>query len=276
MFGRVTLTELTPDEDQQLRDLIDALRVVPDWVRLTSGLQPRLVPGSELAYDDRRAGNYQLSHAAWNAMLAAVSHLACLRDSLFRSTSPDRVEARIDIHGHAALVRGAVENASRVVWMLEPGDSDERLLRRLGMQWSESDSQASVRKLMGLPVKTRDERLRELTDLLPPATTDPDQVKSKRKAIKANSRYSSMVEAAGKHLPSGSSRQEFVWRTCSALAHGDFLGTLGYTDRKVLGEVSPGVMLANVSASVPLLTTGSQMAIGTMQEAWKLYARRTT
>jgi hypothetical protein len=62
---------------------------------------------------------------------------------------------------------------------------------------------------------------------------------------------------------------------CSALSHGDFRGTLGYTDRQVLAEISPGVALAKVTGSVPLLTAGSLDAIDTMKVALRLYGRRT-
>lgn len=266
---------MTSDEDQQLRTLREALEIVPDWVNLTGSPPPQLVPGCGLAYDDRRAGSYQVSHAVWAAMLAAVDHLACLRDSLFHWTGPDQVEARIHILGQFSLVRGALENASRAVWMLEPDDPDERLLRRLRLEWAESSAQAQVRELMRAPPgKSKDDRLKELTDLLPPATTDQDQINAKHKAIKKRPDYGTIVEAAGSHLSSGSSQQLFLWKTCSALAHGDFRGTLGYTTREVLPGPTPGTEMAQVTGSVPLLTKGSLVAIRTMKVALRLYGMR--
>ncbi len=270
---------MTPDEDQQLRTLGDALEIVPDWVRLTgspTGQQP--VPGSDLAYDDRRAHPYQVSHAAWAAMLAAVSHLACLRESLFHWTGSDQVEARIHTHGQFSLVRGALENASRAVWMLEPDDPDERLLRRLQLEWKESCQQDSVRDLMGAlmggPRKSTKDRLEGLTALLPPATTDPDKIKSKHRAIKNGPDYVIIVKAAGKHVPSGSSQHLVIWRACSALAHGDYRGTMGYTAREVHPGPTLGIALAQVTGSVPLLTIGSLVAIQTMKVALRLYGKR--
>ena len=153
-------------------------------------------------------------------MLAAVSHLACLRESLFHWTGSDQVEARIHTHGQFSLVRGALENASRAVWMLEPDDPDERLLRRLQLEWKESCQQDSVRDLMGAlmggPRKSTKDRLEDLTALLPPATTDPDKIKSKHRAIKNGPDYVIIVKAAGKHVPSGSSQHLVIWRACSA------------------------------------------------------------
>jgi hypothetical protein len=269
----------TPDEEQQLDTLRRALEIVPEWVRLTDIPQPPLVPGSDLAYDDRRTHPYRVSHAAWGAMLAAVSHFACLRDSLFHWSAPDRVDARIQTHGQFSLVRGGLENASRVVWMLESDDPDQRQLRRLRLEWAESRQQDFVRQLMG-PLgkgKSKKERLDELTALLPPVTTDPDQIKLKQKAIRDTPDYVIIVKAAGEHLPTGSSLQEFIWRTCSALAHGDYRGTLGYMAREVLPLPGPthGIELTHFTASVPLLTTGSLVAIETMKEALRLYGKRT-
>ena len=192
---------MTPDEDGQLRSPGDALEIVPEWVRLTgspTGQQP--VPGRDLAYDDRRANPYPVSHAAWAAMLAAVSHLACLRDSLFHWTGSDQVEARIHTHGQFSLVRGALENASRAVWMLEPDDPDERLLRRLRLEWAESGALEQVRQLIGAPGRNIDDRFDELTALLRPTAIDPDAIKSKPG-------YGTIVKAAGEHLPSGSAQQ---------------------------------------------------------------------
>jgi hypothetical protein len=268
---------VSPDEEQQLRVLGQALEIVPGWVTLTSSPPPQLVAGSDLAYDDRRAHPYQVSHAVWAAMFAGVSHLAVLRDSLFHGTGPNHVEAKIHTHGQFSLVRGALENASRAIWMLESDDADERLLRRLRLEWAESSAQAQVRALMGAPPgKSRDDRLKELTDLLPPATTDQDQIDAKQKAIKKKPEYGAIVKAAGSHVSSGSSVQLVLWRTCSALAHGDLRGTLGYTEREVLPGPTPGIALARITGSVSLLTYGSLVAIETIKVALKFYGKRTT
>jgi hypothetical protein len=271
----VSPDDVSPDEEQQLRTLGQALEIVPGWVTLTGSPPPQLVAGSNLAYDDRRAHPYQVSHAVWAAMSAGVSHLAALRDSLFHATGPDRVEAKIHTHGQFSLVRGALENASRAIWMLEPNDADKRLLRRLRLEWAESSEQAQVRELMGTPPgKSKDDQLKTLTDLLPPATADPDQINAKQKAIKERPDYRTIVKVAGSHVSSGSSIQLFVWKACSALAHGDFRGTLGYTEREVLPGSTPGIAMARITGSVSLLAYGSLVAIETMKVALKFYGKR--
>ena len=127
---------------------------------------------------------------------------------------------------------------------------------------------------MGGPRKSKKDRLDDLTALLPPATTDRDKIKSKHKAIKNGPDYVIIVKAAGKHVPSGSSPHLVIWRACSALAHGDYRGTMGYTAREAHPGPTPGIALAQVTGSVPLLTIGSLVAIQTMKVALRLYGKR--
>jgi hypothetical protein len=264
--------ELTPDEERQLRTLLERMAIVREWEVLTGSpaWEQQPVPGSELVEDDRRTHPFQVGHAARVAMLAAVSNLGCLRDSLFNQTAPDRVESWIHIYGPFALVRGALENASHAVWMLESDDREERILRRLRLEWAEWSEQEKVRKAMGAPpVRSNDEHFKKLTALIRSTAIDPSDIK------KANADYTTIVKAAGEHLDTGSTRQLVIWKACSALAHGEFRGTLAYAAREMLAEVSPGVGLNSVTASVPLLTAGSRDAIKTMKVALRLYGKRT-
>jgi len=261
---------VTPDDDQQLRRLGDALQIVREWESLTGGPAwlEQSVPSSDLAEDDRRTYPYGVSHAARAAILAGVSHLGCLRDSLFEWKGSNQVEARIHIYGPFALVRGALENASRAVWMLEPDDRDQRVLRRLQLEWAEWSQQAAVCKAMGVPVpRSNEDQFRKLTAIIQATAIDPS-------AIKSGAGYTTMVKAAGEHLDTGSTRQLVIWKTCSALAHGDFRGTLAYTAREVLAEHSPGIALASVTGNVALLTAGSLDAIKTIKVALRLYGKR--
>jgi hypothetical protein len=229
---------VTPDEDRLLRALGEALGVVAEWQGLAASPAgpPQPEDGSDPAADDRRTHPYQVSHAAWQAFLAAVSHLGCLRDSLFERDGPGKVTARIHTHGQFSLVRGALENASRVIWLLEPGDGDERVLRRLRLEWAEAAAQEQVREIVGQPGRPMVDRFDELSAMARPAGFDPA-------AIRRKPRYAMIVKAAGAVLPSGSAMSVLIWRTCSALAHGDVRATVGYTARDVGPEVSPGVPL---------------------------------
>jgi len=261
------------DEDRQLRSLLSALDVVGEWEGLTGGPAPsgawRPGEGSDLAGDDTSTHPYGVSHAAWAAILAAVSHLGCLRDSLFVRTGPDAFEARLHTHGQFALVRGALEDASRAVWLLEPDDREVRLLRRLQQEWAEVRDMEKVRQETGSPlVKSMDVRFAELSALAQRANFDP-------KVIKKTPDYTTIVRAAGRHVTSGPAMAVVIWKACSAIAHGELRGMLAYLTREVLGESSPGVALARVTSNILLLDVGVRAAIETTKAGFDLYVRRS-
>lgn len=261
------------DEDRQLRLLLGALRVVREWEGLTGGPTPSgmwdVKDGSDLAEDDRAAHPYGASHAAWAAISAAVSHLGCLRDSLFIQTGPASFEVRLHTHGQFTLVRGALENASRAVWLLEPGDRDVRLLRRFQQEWAEVRDMEKVRQETRTPpVKSMNDRFAELSASAQRANIDPN-------LIKKTPQYSTIVKAAGRHAASNPAAAVVIWKACSSLAHGEVRGQLAYLAREVIGESSPGVALALVTSNVPLLTAGAGAAMGLTRAALDLYIKRS-
>jgi len=260
---------VTPDEDRLYRTLGDALGVASEWEDLAGSPAgpPRPEEGSDLAADDVRAHPYQVSHAAWQAFLASVSHLGCLRDSLFEWDGPGKVTVRVHTHGQFSLVRGALENASRAIWLLESGDGDERVLRRLRLEWAEVNAQAEVREIVGQPGRPMADRFDELSAMVRPTGIDPA-------AIRRKPGYATMVKAAGALLPAGSAMHVLIWRMCSALAHGDVRATVGYTARNVGPEVSPGVPQVQVTGNVPLLANGALIAIEAARLALGMYRRR--
>ena len=260
------------DEDQQLRSIFRALGVVDEWESLTGGSVPsgkwRIEPGSDLAEDDQQSHPYEVSHAAWAALSAGVSHLACLRDSLFAQTGPASFQARLHTHGQFTLVRGALENASRAVWLLEPDDRKVRLLRRFQQEWAEARQLDEVAREMGKPTKGKAERLAKLSPLAQNANIDPD-------LIKKGPDYTTIVRAAGRHPRSGPAVAVVLWKACSSLAHGEVRGQINYLTKEVLGESAPGVALTKVTGNVLLLNTGVLVSMGITKTALDLYAKRS-
>lgn len=190
---------MTPDEDKLLQQLYSALRVVSQWESLVGTLSDgwKVNPGSDLAHDDAALPSHHLSPAAWSSISAAVSHLGCLRDSLFQDTGPNNVHARIHTHGQMTLLRGALENASMSIWLLQSDDRVERVLRRLQQDWDEAIQQESVREFMGQPRnKTEEQRLQELSNIATSAGADAAKIK-KRPG------YGAIVKLAGEHHPAG-------------------------------------------------------------------------
>jgi hypothetical protein len=84
-------------------------------------------------------------------MIATVSHLGTLRDSLFHQSGPNQIRAKLHTHGQLTLVRGALENASMVLWLLGSENSVERILRRIQKGWSERRELNVVREKIDSP-----------------------------------------------------------------------------------------------------------------------------
>ena len=176
--------------------------------------------------------------------------------------------ARLHTHGQFTLVRGALENASHAVWLLEPDDRQRRLLRRLQQESAETRQLEEVRREMGQPAKTKADRFAQLAPLAQRVGVDPA-------AIKKAPDYTTIVRAAGRHSAFGPARTVVIWKACSSLAHGEVRGQLAYLTKEILGEPSPGVAQARVTANVLLLTAGVHAAVGMTKTAFDLYAKQS-
>ncbi len=252
-------------EARQLREIAEALHKARQWDDLFAGPSDwtQVIPGSDLSGDDRATSPYQVSQAA------AVSHLQGLREILGVPKDPADFEMLLHTHAEFTLARGAFENASGVVWLLESDDRQERVLRRLRQVWAEMKDLDKVRELADLPApRPRAERLAELEALAQAASISP-------RALSERPGYATAVRAAGKYiLRRDPDTAEVIWKACSSIAHGETLGLYAYSARDVVGEVSPGVGLMRLTASVPLLRAAVMAAVATMPVARRLYARR--
>jgi hypothetical protein len=202
-------------------------------------------------------------------MLAAVSHLQGLREILGVPKNPADFEMLLHTHAEFTLARGALENASGVVWLLESDDRQERVLRRLRQVWAEMKDLDKVRELADMPApRPRAERLAELEALAQAASISPP-------ALRERPGYATVVRTAGEYiLRRDPNTAEVIWKACSSIAHGETLGLYAYSARDVVGEISPGVGLMRLTASIPLLRAAVMAAVATMPVARRLYARR--
>jgi hypothetical protein len=257
------------DEDRQLQSVFRALGTVAQWERLTGGSGPAApADGSDLAADDTSVHPHQVSHAAWAAISAAVSHLGCLRDSLFTRTGPAAFEARLHTHAQFTLVRAALENASHAVWLLESDDREVRRLRRLQQEWAESRQFDEVNREIGAPITGKDSRFAQLSPVARQAGVGPEK-------IKKTPDYTTIMRAAGRHIAAGPAMTVVIWKACSSLAHGEARGQLIYLTKEVLGQSSPGAALVRVTSNVLLLTAGVVAAVAMTKMALDFYAKRS-
>jgi hypothetical protein len=263
---------VTPDEEAKLRQLGQALDVVSRWESDVTGSQRgawQVAPGSELENDDKLTHPFNVSPVPWSAITAAVSHLGTLRDSLFQSTGPAEIRARIHTHGQLTLVRGALENASMAFWLLEDDQSVERIVRRMQEDWEEVRQLEVVRTEIGSPQsRTMADREKEMTDLLIKVGGDPSRLK-KRPG------YGEIVKLAGASQPTGAKMAFVIWKACSAVAHGELRGLIAYLRHTAVGSTQPGMQLNQVTGNTDLMSIGGMIAVDTTRQALRLYARRS-
>lgn len=258
------------DEEKTLRQLGAALDVAGEWQQRLTGHPDgyKAKPGSELADDDALAHPYMFSPVPWAAITAAVSHLCVLRDSLFLHTGPDEVQARLHTHGQLTLVRGALENSSMAVWLLQDDSFVERITRRMQSEWDEVRQLDTVRSEIGSSgAKTLQQREVELVALLQKIGADP-------KRLKKRPGYGEIVKAAGTCQPAGPKTAFVIWKACSSVAHGEMRGALAYLRPAVKESDVPGRFVGHITGHVELLSTGCLAAIATTKAALDLYERR--
>jgi hypothetical protein len=262
------------DEQQELRKLLELLERAKPWEELTGSPSEawQAQPGSALAGDDAKTNPYQLSHATWHALTVAVDHLHCLRNSLLGELKDDHLWVNIHTHAQSSLVRGAIENSARAVWLLGPAARLVRVRRRLSLELMDVRHSYRLRELAGAPARrTQDERAEQLRELAVAAGVPDSDVK---KALRSP-RYSDIVREAGELTVLGADLADIIWTGCSSMAHGDLSGTLAMLDKEILAR-DKGVAYALVTGSISGLYWSTAGAVLMTDQGFNLYRRRAT
>jgi hypothetical protein len=150
------------------------------------------------------------------------------------------------------------------VWLMD-SDRTERILRRLQQEWAEVRQLEEVREILGSPKpRTEDDRLKELQDLAAKAEADIAKIKNRPG-------YGAMVKSAGERVTTGPKLAHFVWKACSAIAHGEMRAMFAYLTVTPVAEAMPGVHVGQLTGNVQLLSTGGQVAIETTKVARQMF-----
>jgi hypothetical protein len=263
---------MSADEQQDLRKLLQLLERAMPWEQLTGNPSNewQVQVGSALAGDDAKTAPYQLSHAAWHALTVAVNHLSCFRDSLLGELKEDHLTARIHTHAQSSLVRGAIENSARAVWLLGPAKRQTRVSRRLALEAMEVRSSYRLRTLARAPAnRTQQERENQLRELAVAAGVPASDVK---KTLRSP-RYHDIVREAGDQMVLGADITEFIWSGCSSLAHGDLSGTLGLLNKEIVAR-DKDVAYTRVTGSISGLYWSTVGAALMIEHGFNLYLDR--
>ncbi|MBB2940470.1 hypothetical protein FB565_000174 [Actinoplanes lutulentus] len=256
------------DEQQQLHKLVEELSRVPLWTQRTSAPPPVVSPpGSALAEDDKHTGPYRMSYAVRFALTIAVEHLAGLRSSITDCATCAPHQVNLFLNSSYSILRGALENASRALWLMAPDESTERVRRRLCMQTGNIKQSDKFAELSGrshpAPKATRLARLQEIADqagLTGQSLSMPQ--------------YHEIVRAAGEAIAEGQGAHfEKLWKFCSGAAHGDEWASYGLQERGEIVLRSDGISY-QATASTAILTTVTTETAAVITCAFALYDAR--
>lgn len=268
---------MKPEDDKHLRLLLRLLEGVKEYED-----RPRAVavqPRSSLWGDDRKVHPYEVSQGISHALMVSVDHFHCLRSSLAQLNEGGESATVIRMHSQYTLIRGALENAARALWVLDHTNRVERLTRRLRLAYKETTDSHRVRRLVGAPTsRTLADRRDQIVCLLIAAGAPPDTAV---KTLRQSPGYGEIMADAGARLSVGSKPGtgavvcESIWRACSSLAHGDSLGSLNFLEREVI-ESDGRVALLQFTGSIPLLAQATFVAVKMLERAFEVFEERAT
>jgi len=266
-------------EEQHLRLLLRLFNGIKEYEPLVEDRSRGIdvERGSSLWADDAKTFPHNLSHGVQHALSVSIDHLQCLRSSIQQFDHNGNPSNVFHMNAQYSLARGAIENAGRALWLVDPSNRLERVTRRLRLAYKELGDSHSVRELLGAPTaRTLAERQGDLLRLLLAAGVPTDKAP---KALKQGAGYADILSDVGGRLPVGA-RPELgpvvckgIWKACSALAHGDQVGAVNFLDREEL-EHDGSVALVSFTASVPLLAQATYVTVRILERSFELFRKR--
>lgn len=265
-------TDASQDQEQRdLHILQAALSQVDGW--LASGDRPgwgTAEPGSPLDGDDRKADPFHVSHAVASAIHVAVDHADALRRVITGCDTCNPQQVTLGLNSNYSLLRGALENAARAVWLLAPSARSERVLRRLRLQASNVLSSDKAARAIGDTMhNARNDRLARIREIAARAGLDAQlavKPPPSLAAIHTAGEYISRDEGAALHT-------EALWRACSGAAHGDTWAGLSLHDNDIVSR-DGNVAILQITAATSLLTTITTETFVVIDAAHRLFGLR--
>lgn len=221
-------------------------------------------PGSRLALDDKLlTRHFQMSTGVLWALVSAVDHLNSLRRLVIDAQS-------VPSRGTFTLLRAALENGAVAVWLMAPRDQNERVLRRLRLQWADIKEQESAHQLIdhAATTPTRDKK-RQLQDIGRAAGLSTPQVNL---IASRPVGYATIVDAAAREGSAvDADAMVLAWRLCSGIAHAKSWAVLGLLERTNIQQLDEGMLRVRLTAPDHALFGLTVLAAATVHEGWKLF-----
>jgi hypothetical protein len=255
--------------EQTKRRLLRVFDRVTAWRRRMQDRPAHIAAGSSLTADDEATHPYLISQSVHGALVSSVDHLDALRTLI--------QDAHV-VHARApfTLLRAALENSATAVWLLAPGSRDERVLRRLRLQWADFlDRETAERLFIAQPEPSRADRKAELHRLARARGLSEEQVTA---VTSGKVTYSSIVAAAareGRFLNLDERTALACWMAASGIAHARLWAVLSPILHQVEVPGAPeGSTGLQLSASEGMLTLTADAAALMTGEGWRLLDQR--
>ncbi|MFF2549196.1 hypothetical protein ACFVUY_42470 [Kitasatospora sp. NPDC058063] len=226
--------------------------------------------GSALAGDDARTDPYRLSHSAVLALVVAIDHLRALTALVRREVKDGEQQMLLHSHAPFTLLRAALENAARAVWLLGPSRRLDRVSRCLRMHHADIANVTAKATLLDFePDKAEvEERKNRIKALLRAAGVQEADLTNGNLRMPG---YGKIVADAGNRT--GTANAELWWSLCSSLAHGDQSGTLAVLKRRITAT-DGDVHSLRISAPLGAVVAAVKNTVGMAESAVALYSDR--
>lgn len=247
--------------DQDIVKIVRALEPLDEWLKYIDpdGPRPASLKGSSLIGDDAATQPYHISHAAWRGLSISIDHLYTARLTIAAGVLPT--------YSGFTVLRAAMENAATAVWLLSPSNRNERILRRLRLANTDMIQFDRLATLMNsVQPRTLQQRQSDLKQIAA-ARNIPDAF------IKKGLGYEEIVETAGAATPMTAIVCKVVWKSCSAVAHGDMSTLLGMIEHEQIG-LDGNIVRSSASAPVNTLALMTALTVGMTRKAISLYEGR--
>jgi hypothetical protein len=265
------VTQSGPDElsNEVKAQLARIFELVSRWCDRIQAVPAVPAIGSSLRKDDEVTDPYQLSHAVVGALVSAVDHLDAVR-ALVQDAGV--VHARAPF----TLMRAALENSATAVWLIAPASRDERVLRRLRLQWDDArDGEKACRLVGAEPPLSRDGWKAKLERVARARGLSDEQIGS---VTRQKATYSEIVKTAGDEArgPDVTGQNAlFCWMAASGIAHARLWAVLSSVlDRAVVPGVLEdpvGMMLSASDKAVAVIAGVTTLMV---TEGWRLLDER--